>query len=121
MFYITKKYKVTVVQRAHEQRNSWDNKTYAHDPEWNYWPGIFSWDANASSSDKATASSHVLSLLVKNEERVETATSPLQNATEDDNAVRQSGWQSQVKKQDAGAGVWKANLPVTRVLGRSSS
>lgn len=41
-------------------------------------------------TNKATASSHVLSLLVKNEECIETATSPLQNATEDDNTIRQS-------------------------------
>lgn len=41
-------------------------------------------------TNKATASSHVLSLLVKNEERIETATSLLSNATEDDNTIRQS-------------------------------
>lgn len=41
-------------------------------------------------TNKATASRHVLSLLVKNEECIETATSPLQNATEDDNTICQS-------------------------------
>lgn len=42
-------------------------------------------------SKKATASSHVLSPFVKNEECTETATSPFpKNATKDDNIVRQS-------------------------------
>lgn len=41
-------------------------------------------------TNKASASSHVLSLLVKNEECIEAATSPLYNATEDNNTIRQS-------------------------------